>query len=175
MCSSDLQACCAAAQHMLNAIELQLQGAYGGDPKDIVIVVRGYMGEIAVAKTFNLGWFDHTRLGRVDVGDLIEVRSIDRPDYSLILHDKPKDPDDTPFVLADVSALPRVRLVGWMCASDGRAAVNNEKTDPTGRNRWAYFVPQSAVGGDCRLLRRFAHQEIVKRLLQLEGGNGHQD
>jgi len=98
--------------------------------------------EMAVAKAFNLYWSgsmgDYTA---VDVGGKIEARSIVRQSHRLIMHKE--DKDDLPFVVANVADAPRIKLCGWIMGRDGKQ--EQWWADPQNSNRWAYFIPQSAL------------------------------
>ena len=74
-----------------------------------------------------------------DVADW-QVRSTRGPTNRLIVHKT--DHDDKRYILVRAD-LPRFVLVGWIL---GRDAKRDEWwTDPTGKGRWAYFVPASAL------------------------------
>jgi hypothetical protein len=82
------------------------------------IDINGCMGEIACAKWLNLYWegaIDNIELR--DVGGLVDVRSVSRQHYRLVLHER--DPDRTPFVNAWVNGS-RVELQGWLFAHEGK-------------------------------------------------------
>lgn len=104
--------------------------------------VRGARGEIAVAKAFNLYWppafgeFD-----RVDVGDCLQVRTVDTAFKPLTI--RARDKDKCPFVLVDASACPIMRLVGWIMPADARR--DEWKADPNGSKSPAHFVPRDAL------------------------------
>src|SRR5262245_8263727 len=79
-------------------------GAYGARVVDEQADVLGCLGEIAVAKAFNLYWSG--KFGDAgDVGFMVEVRaSFKRPRLGLVVHHK--DKDHLPFVCVDLSKLP---------------------------------------------------------------------
>lgn len=168
---SDQQlACIVGAMTMVNVMHGKRKGRYGADPNDIWLDVKGALGELAVAKALNLGWFEHTVVGRVDVGDYVQVRAVDQSHHRLIVHDDDKGHE--PFVLADVTKLPRVQLVGWLYASEAQVEDNVE--DPTFQNRPAHFVERHELTG-CQRLCRWVHQDIVDNVKAWEARNGHKD
>lgn len=96
-------------------------------------------GEMAVAKYLNLFWSGS--LGdykAVDVGGLVEVRTVNKKGRRLIVH--PEDRDWAPYVLVDASDAPNMLLIGWMYGAD--AKNKDYWSDPTGMGRHAFFVPQ---------------------------------
>src|SRR5262245_22339441 len=101
----------------------------------------GAIGELAVAKYRNRYWDPLVR-GAIDVDD-VEVRAVGHRSRRLILHDD--DDDGMPFILAvvDRSRLPLVTLRGWIMGSDGKQA--RWWQDPTGGNRYAFFVPHAQL------------------------------
>lgn len=130
-----------AGQRRIMNMKKRLPGRYGapegeGSEELDLIAARG---EMAVAKALNLYWAGTVGdYGAVDVGGAVEVRSRTKNWHSLILH--PKDRDDLPFVLADVSEPPDVRLAGWIYAKDGK--LKKFWLDPSQKNRPAYFIDQ---------------------------------
>lgn len=130
-----------ASQRRIMNMKKQLPGKYGAPEKEgseelDLIAARG---EMAVAKALNLYWSGTVGdYGAVDVGGCVEVRSRTKDWHSLILH--PSDNDDLPFVLADVSSPPKIRLAGWMYGREGK----DERfwSDPSGKNRPAFFIEQ---------------------------------
>lgn len=99
--------------------------------------IIGAIGEMALAIVTGCYW--DGALGDYkadDVGGVYQVRSTDNPwKQSLILHKS--DADDKPFVLGTVHRL-TVTLEGWMYAREGKK--KDWWKDPTGTQRWAYFV-----------------------------------
>ena len=113
------------AQHMY--------GATDDDVKEL----NSTWAEMAVARHFNLYWTGIIEMNRIDVGDMIEVRSASRDTDSLILHDN--DVDDLPYVLV-LARPPRFKLVGWKLGRDGK---QDKYWRVDGVRHPAYFVPQS--------------------------------
>ena len=154
-----------AGLQTLRAIKFATEGRngqrYGGKFSASVIDERadfaGALGEVAVAKAFNLWWTAVLDVGSGDVGDMVEVRAaFKRPRFGLCIH--PDDEDDLPFVCVDLSCLPAVSLVGWDYA---RACKNQEWwADPTGTGRPAFFKPPGLLR-DCRELKRICHQSLI--------------
>jgi hypothetical protein len=123
--------------------------------------VAACLGELAVAKAFNL--FCSGSVGNkeaVDVGDILEVRSSARTNARLILH--PKDKDDFPFVLVDVSTAPIIHLRGWIMGRDGKQ--RKYWTDPAG-GRPAYFISESHLRpmADLRPIVEVRRAEIIAK------------
>lgn len=102
----------------------------------------GCAGELAVAKALNLYWDVSSSHKTVDVGGMVEVRTVTSPNRRLILHET--DKPNLPYVL--VYSKPRTTeflLKGWLLGQDG---IKEEYwSDPQNTNRHAYFVPDSAL------------------------------
>lgn len=145
-----------AGQRRIMNMKKKLPGKYGAPEREgseelDLVAARG---EMAVAKALNLYWTGTVGdYGAVDVGGLVEVRSRTKDWHSLILH--PSDRDDLPFVLADVSDPPRVRLSGWIYAKDGKQ--DKFWSDPSGKNRPAFFIEQK-------------HLRPLEELVKIVGG-----
>lgn len=93
----------------------------------------GCVGEIAVAKHYNLFWDGALgKLNAPDVG-ILQVRASALPNPSLLLH--PKDKDKEPFISARVRGRD-VDLLGWVYAFEGK----KEEFWRTSTGRPAYFV-----------------------------------
>jgi hypothetical protein len=98
--------------------------------------LNGVLGEIATCKFLGVYWPDFGLTpGLVDCG-VCEVRAVDHFDKRLILH--PDDAAGVPWVLAIVTKPPLVTLRGWIMGGAGKQ--DKYWSDPTGRERWAYFV-----------------------------------
>jgi hypothetical protein len=145
-----------AGQRMILALKNKQSSRFGavdGLSNDrLRMDLVGCLGEQAVAKACNRYWSPAAgEIGVIDVGELLEVRSISNPDHSLILHTS--DSDDLPYVLADVSGVPVVHIRGWIAGKDGK----HEKfwCDPS-TGRPAYFVPQSQLRQFDELLEQMA-------------------
>lgn len=115
--------------------------------------VNGASGEACVAKWLGVPWdgcFGNLRAS--DVGEL-EVRTLLRHHYDLLL--TPNDRDDLVHVLVTGTG-PRWRINGFIL---GRKGKNPEWMHaepggkPNGRSP-AYWVPQSALNHDLELLKR---------------------
>ena len=119
---------------------------------DFAQMIGGTIGECATGKYLNLYFGDNTNS---DIGNDVEVRATDKMSNCLMLHDE--DKNHRPYVMAVVNKdLPNVHLRGWMWARDGK---DREKywRDPTGKGRFAYFIPQSDLYAMHELL------DLVKR------------
>lgn len=103
--------------------------------------VVGACGEMAVCKAMN--WFHspsvNTFHGVADIGENIEVRSSEKPNYSLILRDN--DADDRWYVLV-IGEPPNLAIIGRMRGAD--AKQDKWLKNPHG-HRPGWFVPQSAL------------------------------
>lgn len=143
-----------AGQRRIMNMKKGLAGRYGapegeGSEELDLIAARG---EMAVAKALNLFWSGTVGdYGAVDVGGLIEVRTRTKHWHALILH--PDDNDALPFVLADASNPPNIRLAGWIMAKDGKK--DEFWSDPSQKNRPAYFVEQKHL---------LPMEELVKKI-----------
>ena len=127
---------------------------YGHPEESARVDRRSCIAELGVAKAMNLYWRGLVS-GRVDreeceVGGFIDVRSVNRPNRGLIVHDR--DEDSRVLVLAHVPIPGRgwkvsgldVHIYGWMCAGDSKNtwyASNAEKVLP--RPEGCYLVPCS--------------------------------
>jgi hypothetical protein len=145
-----------AGQRMILAMKNALVGKYGAvndvsnDRANLDIL--GCLGESAVAKACNYYWSPQVgEVGQVDVGGKVEVRSVSKAHYRLIL--TKDDNDELPYVLADVSETPFIRIRGWIMGRDGK----HEKywQDP-GNGRWSYFIPQADLHPFSKLLEQMA-------------------
>ena len=115
---------------------------YGAkDTETWQMTIEGALAECALAKHLGLFWSKGTP-GATDVGPH-DVRQTHDHSYSLIIH--PTDDDNRRFYLV-TGILGKYVVRGYMY---GRDAKRKEWwRDPTGKNRWAYFVPQSALIDD---------------------------
>ena len=104
--------------------------------------IEGAIAELAAAKASGRYWVGLGALGDFTAADVrgLQVRHSPGDDHRLVLH-KTDNPAD-PFVLV-TGRPPRFTLRGWIYAGDGQRA--EYWLDPTGANRWAYFVPQTAL------------------------------
>lgn len=115
--------------------------AYGADDKaDWQLHVEGCGAERAVAKYLNLYWPGKGRMREPDVGGLVEVRSIDKPNNRLILHEK--DADDKAFCLV-YGLNGTYTIKGWIWGKDGKR--EDYWSDPGRNGRPAFFVPNDAL------------------------------
>ena len=119
-----------------HALDADQQRRHSSEFSDTIDVI-GARGEMGAAKGLGLYWSGLDRT-KTDIFGA-EVRAKDKRNNRMILHDS--DPDELPFISAfcDPNDPRRVELLGWMYAEDGK-----DKTywsDPSGRNRPAYFVP----------------------------------
>ncbi len=102
--------------------------------------IEGAAGEMAVAKYIKGYWSG--ALGDLQAGDVgnVQVRTSPANNARLILHKA--DKDDQVFVLVKGRA-PTYELCGYIKAADGKR--DEYWVDPTGNNRFAYFVPDISL------------------------------
>lgn len=102
--------------------------------------VVGAMGELAAAKALNLHWRAsvNAKKNEPDIGEDVQVRTLARGDYDLIV--RPDDIDDHRYVLVTGDP-PTFRVVGWM---KGREAKANKEWlfDRGNRDVPVFWVPQ---------------------------------
>jgi len=103
--------------------------------------IEGAMGECALAKHLDHFWSKGTP-GATDVGPH-DVRQTHDHSYSLIIH--PTDDDNRRFYLV-TGILGKYVVRGYLYGKDAKR--QEWWRDPTGKNRFAYFVPQSALIDD---------------------------
>jgi hypothetical protein len=110
--------------------------------------VEGCIGEIAVAKGLGLYWSG--ALGNLEADDVgpLQVRTTAYPTGRLVLH---KDDDPAKAFILVTGEAPQLRLAGWMFGRE--AQVDAYWSDPQGTDRWAFFVPQSALRPMAELVR----------------------
>ena len=139
------QAANVGVSRQLAALRKRRPGAYGNNNGDAWTQhIEGCGGELAGCIYYGLEWnayADELRdYGGKKIADgsrEVEFRTrIKFENYQLIVH--PNDADDRPFVLV-VGLMPTYYIQGWML---GREAKRKEWwSDPSGKNRPAYFVP----------------------------------
>jgi hypothetical protein len=102
--------------------------------------IEGAAGEMAVAKWMRTYW--NGNIGNLKADDVgpFQVRTTAHPRGRLCLH-KRDNPDKTFIHVRGVA--PSFELVGWIVAREGM--LEDYWKDPTGRERWAYFVPNAAL------------------------------
>lgn len=100
-------------------------------------VIEGCYYEAAVCKFQGIP-YKH-RLFGIDTGKY-EVRGTKYPYGKLILH--PKDRGDLVFILV-TGVCPKFLLRGWIYGHEGQ--LEKYWADPSGKNRFAYFVPQKML------------------------------
>tara|TARA_R110000803_G_C11989495_1_gene321960 strand:- start:9029 stop:9499 length:471 start_codon:yes stop_codon:yes gene_type:complete len=121
-------------------INAKLKDAYKADPNQgWQMHIEGALGEMALAKFLGLYWPGVGKMRGTDVGE-VDVRTRSRADYELILHEK--DPDDRVFWLL-CGNNGRYDVKGWILCADGKR--QEYWSDPSGKNRPAFFVPQSKL------------------------------
>jgi hypothetical protein len=137
-----------AARRQLANRELGNQHHHGASMENTWdMEIEGAAGEMAVAKGLGIYWNGAIGDWKADDVGQLQVRTTKYDDGCLILHKS--DPADKVFILA-VGTAPTFRLAGWIVAKDGMK--DSHWKDPTGRGRFAYFVPQSALFRNVRHL-----------------------
>ena len=122
-------------------LALNRPDAYGAAKKGgLALHISGARGEKAVAKLLGRPWNGNLgNLKAADVGD-VQVRATKHAHGKLILH--PKDGDDDWFYLV-IDRSPEFDVRGPIQGRDGKQ--QRYWRDPTRKNRYAFFVPQSAI------------------------------
>ncbi len=122
-----------------------LKDAYGAETMDgWGVHIEGACAEMVLAKA--LGCFYNGNMGDLKASDVnmpdlrIECRSTSYNTGRLILHEK--DSDDALFFLLTGKA-PTFEIRGFIKGSDGKQ--QKYWSDPSGKERHAFFVPQSAL------------------------------
>jgi len=115
--------------------------AYGCAP-DVgwQVHIEGCCGELAVAKYLDRYWNGNFEDLKADDVGQYQVRTRSNHGWDLILHDR--DLDDRIFILITGMA-PQYVIRGWIRAGDGKK--KEFWSDPSGKNRPAYFVPQDCL------------------------------
>jgi hypothetical protein len=132
-----------AAMRATNVICDGRRGLNGQQRFDWANEVKGAIGELAASEGFNLAWTGPHERGCPDVGGCIEARAVLDPAHRLILQlEEPDQKPDVPFVLVDLSTLPRWRIVGWIMGKDAKR--DDWRDDPVG-GRPAYWVPRQEL------------------------------
>lgn len=101
--------------------------------------IRGAVGEAIVAKYLNIFWLGVGTFGGDDVG-AFQVRSTGWRGGALRLH--PKDDDNKAYISVYVCE-GRGRIYGWLWGHEGKQ--EQYWSDPTGKDRPAFFVPASEL------------------------------
>lgn len=106
--------------------------------------VAGSLAELAVARHLDLPWSEYVEDPfslEADVGESLQIRSTSHRSGRLIVHQG--DPDEAVFILVIALAEDQYGIAGGI---RGRRAKDPAWwTDPTGKNRPAFFVPQTAL------------------------------
>lgn len=101
----------------------------------------GVPSEMAVAKALNRYWApEFVDLLEYDIQPDVQVRATKHQFGKLIIHKKDCDAHKFFLVVANEN---KFRIAGWLYGRDAK----QEKfwSDPTGKNRWAFFVPQTEL------------------------------
>jgi hypothetical protein len=108
--------------------------------------IEGVLAEMALAKALNKYWCGKGEFGDVDIRPDIECRSTSGHDNRLILHKSDKDERKYYLITGQRG---NYEVKGWCYGHDGKKT--NFYDDPTGKNRPAYFVPQSELTPPARI------------------------
>lgn len=103
----------------------------------------GTVGELAVAKALNLWWSGLAKRGEPDVGGCVEVRTVSKPTYRLLVHKN--DPDDLPFVLVAPKKQGGRKYVlrGWIMGGEAKREAWWQKL--RGDRKHCYAVPHDEL------------------------------
>tara|TARA_R110002153_G_scaffold57940_2_gene159169 strand:- start:1149 stop:1670 length:522 start_codon:yes stop_codon:yes gene_type:complete len=118
------------------------KGKYGAptDSQAWAINILGAMGEACVAKWGGLWWSGSLGDYKADDAGKLQVRTVDKENKRLILHDD--DKDDRPYILVYAKP-PSFIIKGWIMGADGKDKAY--WADPQRTNRHAYFVPNDKL------------------------------
>lgn len=130
-------------ERMISALAKERNSGHGYDEQNgWQVHVEGACGECAVAKYFNVFWSGSAGELDKNFGDVgkFQVRTTPYPAGKLIVH--PSDADEHTFLLV-TGGYGQYVLRGW---TKGRLGKNPQFWgDPTGKERPAYWVPQSVL------------------------------
>lgn len=139
---------------------------------DLVISTNGTRAEAAAKLYLNPVKWNAFKKGRLDetadLEDWIDVKCIMEPSLRLLA--KPNSKPHWAYFLVDGSKHPAYRMLCWCW---GYEAMHDKYwDDPTGRNRAAWFVPQSAsfMRSPSELLALVRRRQVV--CAQCGGGEG---
>lgn len=111
------------------------------DKHDIELDILGICGEIALAKYLNVYWEPNITGGfAYDIYPNIQVRTTKHENGRLIVHQKDNDNDRYFLVYANNDIF---TIKGWIFGKD--AKQKEFWCDPTGKNRFAFFVPSNRL------------------------------
>ena len=131
----------AGIMRRINAISRNLCEPYGTPKVDLWgNDIESSGAEAAVAKALGRYWsavLQNTQDADGDVSGL-EVRSTQRSDGRLIIHDR--DKDDAPYILVR-GAFPNYEICGWVLGRDAK----KDKYRFNGDGRSAYFIPSNEL------------------------------
>lgn len=130
----------AGCMRQVENIKLNRKDAYGaGTHNDWQLNIEGVLAEMALSKYLGVYWKGKGEFRETDVAD-VDVRSTGHQAGCLILH--PEDPDERKFYLL-VGSCGKYRVAGSIMGHEGKS--EEFWSDPSGKGRWAYFVPQSRL------------------------------
>jgi hypothetical protein len=117
--------------------------------------IRGAQCEFAASIGLNLHWRPTVgKIDRIDVGDMVEIRSTDLPDGRMPV--RPKDLKEIPCVLVRQTGLFH-ELLGWIWAID---AVKYAPHLTTGFGKPAHFVGREFLDTDMAAFKRSLHWRL---------------
>ncbi len=116
---------------------------HGHDGRDVWgMEIEGALAELFVCRELGVYWSGQQGQGARDVAGF-EVRQSSHDFGRLILH---KDDDDDARYLLVTGSMGSYRLRGWILGRRGKRP--DLWIDPTGKGRFAYFVPQGELSRD---------------------------
>jgi hypothetical protein len=133
-------AICVGKTRAYSAGVIGMRQRYGSRGPDIDADIRGALAEQMLARYagYDDWWGTIADTKAVDVGRRHQVRSINRPDRRLIVHDTDSDSHFFTLALVYWPKSPEVRLIGWLLGKEAKAL--GRWCDPQGTDRSAYFV-----------------------------------
>jgi hypothetical protein len=142
--SQIMLAATAGIQRQVEAIKRGIPHAYGTSNSNCWHVdIEGALAEYALSLFLDVSWNGQGKYyGAPDIGNVagVDVRSTQHENGRLIIHEA-NDDNRVFWLLTGFRGLYVVR--GWIWGWEGKS--QQYWTDPTGKNRAAYFVPQSAL------------------------------
>lgn len=132
----------------IDSIDRKLKGKFGFNGDTWSTDIDGALGELAVAKMFNVYWDAGVGTFKAPDVDRFQVRSTKLPNGCLIIRDN--DNEDSIFILV-TGEPPILTVAGWIKAEDGK--LDKWKRAPNGRSE-SWFVPRTALHPMEELLHR---------------------
>ncbi len=135
-----LDAAAVGVQRQIQNIHHGARQKYGaGNSQNWQIALEGALGEKALAKYLGIYWAGKGGIGDPDVGEH-DVRTTAHSEGRLIVH--PDDHDDR-FIWLLTGVYGQYTVRGGILGKD--AKQERWWCDPTGKGRYAYFIPQERL------------------------------